>query len=330
MDKNYYKAVRKVTDRTGNTVGYILIDAVRPSNPVEVKSGKIKDLIINKGICLLNLDITSDGKLIHVNRYDKLGNDVSMAGFFNGSYQNWNIEVTGYNNLRATNKRSNKQIELYVTYERDTYRLFGDSNMTNSIVLSRFDRNVIDSELIDKAITKLSSTVDSNRESNIISSGPMIPLGVDLLNDSQKETVAKLERGSYRVISDIKSNIIRIQHTKNANYTVDVQSSLLIAIIRSRAIQLIDTVVNEGIRLEDKAGYKTPNPDQSSYDNLVMKARDELYRKQAKIQFAKNAESYRQIDERKKQQRINRQLQQMNSPVRGIKSLFRGLFASRR
>lgn len=107
---NYAKAVDVVKDNSGKTIGYILES--ESGERVELASNKIKELIQNKSIYCVNLIITSNNRLLHMKKYDKLGYNVSSDKFFRGTYGDWRAMPTGGELLMLSNEKTHTLYDL--------------------------------------------------------------------------------------------------------------------------------------------------------------------------------------------------------------------------
>ena len=84
MDYNsntYCRAVEKLKDSSGNTIGYKLLNDNMMLTELENK--QIKQMMANGEIFPYNLSITKDNKLIHQHYLDHVGLSVPLGEFFN-------------------------------------------------------------------------------------------------------------------------------------------------------------------------------------------------------------------------------------------------------
>lgn len=88
--QTYCRAIEKLKDGKGTTKGYRLMNDGQ--QVMELSNKEIKEQMVSGAIYAYNLDITSDGKLIHQPQYNYVGLSVPVQDFFNRKLNdNWSL-----------------------------------------------------------------------------------------------------------------------------------------------------------------------------------------------------------------------------------------------
>lgn len=161
------RAIRQIKDTKGKVVGYALQDDF--GTCTKLSSEDIKFNISIGTLYVYNLVVTSDNRLVHQEKYDKLGMSVPSEEFFSGKTRDWILSAAndGLSFIGQQISTGNKYNFRYViTNDKSTYMIVAHAPEVGSLgyeSVSRVSRETVDNNLLDKALNKLIKDTPQSR-----------------------------------------------------------------------------------------------------------------------------------------------------------------------
>lgn len=248
-----YRAIDKIQNNSGVTMGYVLEGDNR--SQLQISSGDLKTEMTHKRINVYNLDITTDGKLIHIPRYDKLGLTVPPEVFFSGKLRDWELKPNPDGSTFLARNLSTGNIFTFRYALSDnglSYMIAPLTQAASSVKCENIPRNkrdTIDQFKLDAALTKLAKEIPNETQEKPKYTSSLGVMTVDCGLDEELD-LSTVSRNVYCAVGEVRpqpytfiefspdTGLARV-HIPEIQYSnINILPDELRQLIRSRLIEI--------------------------------------------------------------------------------------------